>query len=315
MQGALATTAMLLPKYFIDTGINNSFFSLGGGINNSVTLLHTNDLHNQLLPHSFSNYSHLGGFEATANCISRLKNENENVVLLDAGDIYSGQVHDKDKYEKTLQLMMAAGYDATLPGNRDYDSGTDFLQECMHKSNLPLVNTNYSFAESWLRALHQPYKIVKRGSLKIGIVGAGIDMKGLTTPQVNGQVKYNNPLKQINATAAMLKEEKKCNMVICISHLGFKNKNKIDDITLASQSKNIDVIIGGHSHHFMQSPHIVLNSLQEEVIINHAGYGGMVLGNMNISFDDYGKKQQVIFNNLLIGASENKWAINQGANS
>ncbi|MEO7263796.1 MAG: metallophosphoesterase [Ferruginibacter sp.] len=315
MQGALATTAMFLPKYLLDTGNSGTFFLSGRGTGNSVTLLHTNDLHNQLLPHNYGNFSQLGGFEHTANCISRIKQEIDNVVLVDAGDVFSGKKEDQDKYEKTLELMMAAGYDAALPGNRDYEAGTDFLQEQMTKHNLPLLSTNYSFTESWLKNLHQPYKIVQKGDIKIGIVGAGIDMKDLAPAHVNEQVKCINPINSIYATATMLKEQKKCNLVICISHLGYKNKNKTDDISLASQSKNIDVIIGGHSHHFMQSPQIVLNRQQQEVIINHAGYGGMVLGNINIVFDDYGKKQQVSFNNLMIGTNENKWAINQYAST
>ena len=304
-QGALATTAMLVAKPFMTFGGEGSFLSFGKGNNNTITLLHTNDLHNHLEPLAHDIYSNMGGFEKTAEIISMIKNENNNVVLVDAGDIFCGNTDHQKEHETTLRMMRSAGYDAALLGNRDYEAGTDYLQEQWKKNNIPLVTSNYSYKDSWLKNLQQPYKIVRKGNIKIGIVGAGIDIKEMTP--VNDYVQYKDPVKELTVLATMLKEIKKCQLVICLSHLGYKNKKTIDDITLAAQSKNIDIIIGGHSHTFMQAPRIVLNQEQQEVVINHAGFGGMVLGNMTISFDDYGRKNKVDFNNLMIGTTNNKW--------
>jgi 5'-nucleotidase len=307
-QGALASAAMLVAKPFTSYAARNSFFSFNTGKGNQITLLHTNDLHNHLQPLTHNNFHQLGGFEKTAGMIFKLKEEQDNVILLDAGDIFCGNIQHLKEHKETLQIMRSAGYDAVLLGNRDYEGGTDYLQEQWQNTEIPLVASNYSFKNGWLKNAHVPYKIIQKGNIKIGIIGAGLNMKKITSTQVNEDVQFIDPIKELTAIATMLKQEKKCQLVICISHLGYKNKKTIDDITLASQSKNIDVIIGGHSHTFMQAPHIVLNQQQQEVIINHAGYGGMVLGNMNIFFDDYGNKSKVVFNNLMIGTTNNQWA-------
>lgn len=307
MQGAFASAAMLMPKPFMSFGRKGSFFSFGPRNDHSVTLLHTNDLHNHLKPVTHDMYSNMGGFEETVGIISKIKNEKNNVILVDAGDIFCGNMHHRKEYGTILQMMHSVGYDAALLGNRDYEAGTDFLQDQWPENDIPLVTSNYSFKDNWLRSLQHPYKIVHKGAIKIGIVGAGINMKGLVPAHVNDQVQYTDPVKKLVAIATMLKKEKKCQLVICLSHLGYKNKNAIDDITLAGQSKNIDVIVGGHSHTFMRTPQIVLNQEQQEVIINHAGYGGILLGNMKISFDGNGNRNQVTFNNLVVGTENNKW--------
>jgi len=307
IQGALAATAMLVVKPFMKFAGKKSILSSGQGNGNSITLLHTNDLHNQLGPVSHDIYSGMGGFEKTAGIISRIKNENNNVVLVDAGDIFCGNIRHQKEHEATLRMMQGLKYDAALLGNRDYEAGTDYLQEQWGNNPISLVASNYSFRDSWLKDLHQPYKIVQKGNIKIGIIGAGIDMKGLVASTVSDNVRHKDPVKYLTAVATMLKQDKKCQLVICLSHLGYRNKNRMDDLTLAVQSKNIDVIIGAHSHTFMSAPVIAMNREQHEVIINHAGYGGIVLGNMNISFDDDGNKSKVDFNNLMVGNANNKW--------
>lgn len=304
-QGTLATAAMLVGKPFMSFRETGSFLFSERGLGGNVMLLHTNDLHNHLAPLNHDVYSGLGGFETTARVISSIKQEHKNVLLLDAGDIFCGNSRHQTEQETTLQMMKSAGYDAVLLGNRDYEAGIDYLQEKWAKHNIPLVASNYSYKAGWLKNSQQPYKIVRKGTIKIGIVGAGIDMKGLAP--VSGSVQYNDPLKEVTTIATMLKQEEKCQLVVCLSHLGYKNKNAIDDITLAAQSKNIDIIIGGHSHTFMQAPQIVLNKHQQEVIINHAAYGGTVLGTMTISFDEHGIKSKVSFNNLMVGTENNKW--------
>ena len=303
-ESALAATALAIAKplkIFAGDGAAFSFFNA----QNSVTLLHTNDIHNLLSPVTFGARENLGGFEKTVSLISEIKSKKSNVLLFDAGDIFSGNMRDEKEHTLTLKMMRYAGYDAILPGNRDYQAGSDYLQQQLN--NMPLITSNYSYSDSRLKDLHQPYKIMYKGNIKIGIIGAGINMKGLVGGDVNGKIQYKNPIKELSSIAAMLKKEKKCNLVICLSHLGFKNKKATDDIVFAKQSKDIDVIIGGHSHTFMQSPCIVLNKQGQEVIINHAGYGGIALGNINISFDDDGYKNMVSFDNLMVGTKDNKW--------
>ena len=305
IQSTLATAGILMAKPFSAVGEGTPFFSFSNGDSNAVTLLHTNDLHNHLNSLSHEMYTNLGGFKNVANLIGSIKNKHSNVVLVDAGDIFCGNIHHQKEHKETLHMMSSAGYDAVLPGNRDYEAGTDYLQEQWQQNELPLVTSNYLFKDTWLKNVHQPFKIIQKGNFTIGIIGAGTNMHHMS--HVNDHVKYKDPVEDLNAIATMLKHDKKCNLVICLSHLGYKNKQAIDDIHLAMHSKNIDVIIGGHSHTFMQTPQVVLNQHQQEVIINHAGYGGMVLGNMHISFDGDGNKNKVIFQNLMVGTKDNLW--------
>jgi 5'-nucleotidase len=302
--GALATAAMLVAEPFTSLAKGKSMFPFAGSSkSNTITLLHTSDLHNQLSPVTDELYKGLGGLEKTASMIAQLKNENKHTVLLDAGDIFCGNTSFQHDHTATLQLMRSLNYDAALLGNRDYAAGTDYLQQQWHEKHVPLIASNYTFSNSWLKTLHLPYKIVQKGNTRIGIMAAGIDMNSLPGTNGNDHVQYKDPVKELNAIATMLRQKEKCQLIVCLSHLGYKNKSSMDDCRLATQSKNIDVIIGAHSHTFMTAPVIAMNSLKEEVIINHAGYGGIVLGNMNIGFDKDGRKNKLEFNNKLIGAS------------
>lgn len=293
----------------------NSFFS-PAGTGSSVRLLHTNDLHNQLRPlSSVGNYTGLGGFQKTAALIAGIKEKHDNVLLMDAGDISCGDTDRENEHNTIVQMMQACGYDAVLPGNRDYQAGPDFLHQQWNSSNISFINSNYRYSDNKVKNLHEPYKIVQKGNIKVGIIGAGINMQGLVASGFASTIQYTDPVNELSAIAAMLKKEKKCQLVVCLSHLGYKNEKAIDDLQLASQSSAIDVIIGGHSHTFMQAPQIVLNKQQQEVIINHAGFGGAVLGSIDIAFDDHGNKNMITVNNLMVGAPDNAWTRNHYTNA
>jgi 5'-nucleotidase len=295
VQSTLATTAMLIAKPFKTfAGISSSF---QGNAGNTITLLHTNDLFNTLSPVMDNGpYTGLGGFRQTTQLISQLRNESPNLVLLDAGNTFSGNTQHQDEHRETLQLMQAAGYDAILPGHHDLAAGTDFLNQQFTTHTIPVIVSNYRFADSGFQSRTSPYRIVWKGNIKTGIIGA-----------VNDCSSCDDPLKEMNELATLLKKEKHCDLVICLSHLGYTNRKAVDDITLAQQSTGIDIIIGGHSRTFMQRPAIVLNKNKEEVIINHAGHSGIVLGRMDIGFDEQRRKNKVVFQNMMIGMPGLKW--------
>lgn len=304
-QGALATSALLVakPVSMVSNSIGKGF--MPG--NNQITLLHTNDLHDNLLPVTHERYAKMGGFQKTSELIASIRKRNANTLLVDAGDISCGDASHSEEHKNLLKGMQRAGYDAALLGNRDYAGGTDLLKEYWQQSGIPLVASNYNFRDSQLGSLQQPYRIVQKGNIKIGIIGAGINMRGLVPGEVNDAVQYRDPVRDLTAISTMLKQQYHCQLVVCLSHLGYKNEKAIDDLTLAAQSMDIDIIIGAHTHTFMAAPQIVLNKQQQEVIINHAGYGGIALGNISISFDDDGNKNGLQFNNMLVGARGNKW--------
>jgi 5'-nucleotidase len=301
VQSTLATTAMLVARPF--KTFANIGSSCGGHSANNVTLLHTNDLFNKLSPVTgIDPYAGLGGFRQTTELIGKLRNQSPNMLLVDAGNTFSGNERQQDEHLETLQLMQSAGYDAMLPGHHDLSAGAGFLQQQFTTHTIPVIASNYRFADDDLQSRTSSYSIVWKGNIKTAIIGAG--QPGHTA---NDCGSCSDPIKEMNELALMLKNEKHCDLVICLSQLGYKNKKEVDDITLAQQSTAIDIIIGGHSRTFMQHPTIVLNKNKREVIINHAGHSGIVLGRIDIGFDEQRRKNKVVFQNMMVGTPDLKW--------
>jgi 5'-nucleotidase len=148
------------------------------------------------------------------------------------------------------------------------------------------VNCNYDFKDTLIENKVLPYKIYKKGGLKIGVTGVGIELKGLVPEKLYGKIKYNDPVENLNKVAAYLKQEKKCDLVICLSHLGYNYKEgKIGDLGLAPQTENVDLIIGGHTHTFLKEPTLVKNAVGKEVIVNQVGWAGLALGKIDFIFN------------------------------
>lgn len=283
-ESAFAATALALPRPFPFGSGNHSLFSPRK--NQSLTILHTNDIHCD------------PAFDRTAKQISDIKRKETNVLLVDAGDIFSGDLGEKSNHHYVTKLMQSAGYDAVLPGNHDFRAGLDYFEQHWQNIRIPLVVSNYSFENTNIKYLHQSYKILHKGDIRIGIIGAGINLNDLAPREVVNSIVYRDPVAPLSFIATRLKQEKKCHLVVCLSHLGFKNRSTIDDLELAAQSENIDIIIGGHSHTIMKTPSIVLNKQHREVIVNHAGCRGNALGNIQMSFNDKTEKTGVQFNNI-----------------
>ncbi len=252
----------------------------------SITILHTNDLHSQIdtFPMDHPRYPGLGGFSRIAEEIDRIRKLHSNTFLLDAGDIFQGSPYfNFFKGELEIKLMNKMGYDASTFGNHEFDNGMDELAKQISKANFPFLNCNYNLSETPLQNLHQPYKIIKKGKAKIGITGIGIDLNGLADPSNIKNLKYADPMSKVEETASHLKNSENCDLVICLSHLGYKYKtDKISDTFVANNTKNIDIIIGGHTHTFMDKPDTITNRHNKQVIVHQVGWGGLRLGVLQI---------------------------------
>ncbi len=152
-----------------------------------------------------------------------------------------------------------------------------------------------------------PYKIFKKGKLKIGVTGVGIEMQGLVPDTLFGNTKYLDPIQKANETAAMLKQKENCDMIICLSHLGYKyrEENKVSDIVLAKQTDNIDLIIGGHTHTFMEKPDVYKNKSGSDVIVNQVGWAGINLGRLDFNFSGVEKKKLAKAHTVVVGEKTN----------
>lgn len=267
-----------------------------------LTILHTNDVHSHIdpFPENHSRWANKGGFARRAELIRQIRQEQEHVLLFDSGDIFQGTPYFniyKGKLE--IDLMNKMQYDAATIGNHEFDNGIEALAESIQRARFPFVCSNYDVNQSVLNGLVVPHKIIKKGPLTIGIIGLGIELAGLVNPKSYKETIYNDPIAVANQQAAYLKQEMACDLVIALSHLGYRYKtNKVSDVVLANQSQHIDIILGGHTHTFMDAPDRVLNSDGQEVIVNQAGWGGIYLGRLDLELLSGPKKSVALVNSI-----------------
>jgi 5'-nucleotidase len=272
-----------------------------------LTILHTNDVHSRIdpFPANDPKYPNMGGVARRAALIKKIRGEEKNVLLLDAGDIFQGTPY-FNLYggELEFKLMSEMGYDASTLGNHDFDNGIDGLVKQMPNMNFPFLNANYSFSDTLLENKVNEYKIFRKGNLKIGVFGIGIELRGLVDPKLSGNILYNDPLVNANRISTLLKNEEKCDLVICLSHLGYKyNDKKVSDSVLAKESSNIDLVIGGHTHTFLDEPTLIINKEGKEVLIAQVGWAGIKLGRIDYYFDSKKRKKDLMLSTVKI--SEN----------
>ncbi len=260
-----------------------------------LIILHTNDVHSHIepFPSTDKRFPSQGGFAARAAVVQKIRCENKNVLLLDSGDIFQGTPYFNFYGGKLeLQLMSKMGYDAATLGNHEFDNGLNHLAEQIQYANFPFVVTNYEVKKTPLENKIFPWKIIQKGSLRIGIIGLGIRPDGLIASSNFGEVKYIDPLKVGDETAEILKTKKKCDLVIALSHLGLIMTTKIDDIKLAQNSHYIDMILGGHTHTFLEQPVLEKNLLDKTVSIHQSGWGGVKMERIDIVFEKNKKRDR-----------------------
>ena len=260
-----------------------------------LTILHTNDVHSRLdpFPMDGSMNAGKGGVAARAAIISQIRKEEEHVLLLDAGDIFQGTPYfNLYKGEPEMKAMRMMGYDAGIMGNHDFDAGMEnFVKQLGDHGKFPIIMCNYGFEGTPMEGLYQPYKIFQKGALRIGVTGVGIELEGLVPAALYGNTLYKDPVVNANRVAEELRKKHKCDMVICLSHLGDRyTENKISDESFAKASSNIDLIIGGHTHRFFDKPREYSNAEGRKVLVNQVGWGGLQLGRLDYVFSTAGAK-------------------------
>lgn len=270
-----------------------------------VSILHTNDLHCHIEPFGADNqkFAGKGGLARISAMVKRYKSENQNTLLFDAGDMFQGTpYYNYFKGELIMKLMSAVGYDAGTIGNHEFDDGLEGIFDSLPAANFPIINSNYDFSNTILAGKFPGWHIFKKSGIKIGVYGLGVELKGLVADKNFGKTVYNDPLKTAIEMEAFLKNEKKCDLVICLSHLGFQyRENKVSDLVLASETLMTDLIIGGHTHTLLEEPIVQLNKAGKQVIVNQAHWGGMVLGKIDFAFERSGKRKQLaVTNNIII---------------
>lgn len=256
-----------------------------------ITILHTNDVHSHIdpFPADDPRNPNMGGAARRATLIEQLRKENKNVLLLDAGDIFQGTPY-FNYYggELEFKIMTMMKYDLATMGNHDFDNGIDGFYKQLPHAGFEFVSANYDFRNTLLDGIVKPYKIFIKDGVKIGVFGLGIELKGLVDKKLYGETVYSDPIEVAHDMTRILKKEEKCDLIICLSHLGFTYKNdyeeKVSDLILARKTRYIDLIIGGHTHTFLNKPVIEKNLDEEPVLVNQVGCYGLNLGQIDFYF-------------------------------
>lgn len=283
IQKTAASTALM--------GLGMSLSSFKSTEVKQITILHTNDVHSHIdsFPADHPRNPNMGGAARRAAIIENIRLENPNVLLLDAGDIFQGTPY-FNYYggEIEFKLMSMMKYDLATLGNHDFDNGIDGFFAQLPHANFEFVSANYDFKNTVLDTLVKPYKIFIKNDIKIGVFGLGIELDGLVDKKMYKETRYINPVETAQEMTRILKKQERCDLVICLSHLGYKykdEKDKISDIKLAQLTKDIDLIIGGHTHTFLDKPTVLKNLVGEEVLVNQVGCYGINLGRIDFYFD------------------------------
>ena len=282
-----------------NTALSSAFLGLGGLSLSSfktdntkhLTILHTNDVHSYIdpFPPTHPKNPNMGGVARRAALIETIRKENPNVLLLDAGDIFQGTPY-FNYYggEIEFKLMSMMKYDLATIGNHDFDNSIEGLYNQLPNASFEFVNANYDFTNTIMYGHVKPYKLVCKDGIKVGVFGIGIELEGLVDKKNYKETVYHDPVSVSQDMARILKQEEKCDLVICLSHIGYQYKNepnKISDIRLATLTKDIDLIIGGHTHTFLDKPTIIKNAEGKDVLVNQVGCYGVNLGRIDFYFD------------------------------
>lgn len=254
----------------------------------SLRIVHTNDTHSCVMPihpnTADTTQANKGGFLRRVVVLKELREEAPDLLLFDCGDFSQGSAYyNLYKGEVEVKLMNAMRYDAATIGNHEFDFGMENLARIYRMAEFPIVCSNYGVQGTCLEGLVKPYVVLRRKGLKIGVMGLGPKLEGLVTKANYEGITYEDPIVAANRVAAVLKEDEGCDVVICLSHLGW-NIDGVDDSELVPESRHIDIVLGGHSHSYFEQPEVVNNADGKPVYCNQMGKNGRYVGTLTLDF-------------------------------
>ena len=256
-----------------------------------LIILHTNDVHSQItpqiLPRLIGDGQGLGGYQRREAYINEVvkKHGRKRVLILDGGDFSMGSSHYAIyRGDMEIELLNVLGYDAVCLGNHEFDRGHEELAHRLGNAKFDVLCANYNFSNSPIKNLVKPYTIVKKGGKKIGIIGLILDMKNMSMSKDGKNSSFLAPTDVLNRLAHELKAEHKCDLVIALSHCGLYTgrPNNPSDEQIAPLTENVDIIVGGHSHTYMEQMLTVKNKQGKDVIIVQAGANGEYIGRLDL---------------------------------
>lgn len=266
------------------------FTAVGAYAQKHLEVLHTNDTHSCIMPLNpnlaDTAVAGRGGFLRRVAMIKEERAKNPDLLLIDSGDFSQGSpFYTMFKGDVEVGLMNLMGYDAVTIGNHEFDFGLENMARIFKMAKFPVVCANYDFTGTCVEGLVKPYVIIKRNGLKIGLFGLSPQLEGLVDLSKCKGVTYLDPIEVGNRVAAELKHDKKCDVVICVSHLGWLRPDEMGDQKLLASSKDIDLVLGGHSHSYFKALRYVNNADGKAVPVDQNGKNAMYVGKLTLSFD------------------------------
>uniref|UniRef100_UPI004026D3E8 bifunctional metallophosphatase/5'-nucleotidase n=1 Tax=Prevotella sp. TaxID=59823 RepID=UPI004026D3E8 len=266
------------------------FTAVGAYAQKHLEVLHTNDTHSCIMPLNpnlaDTAVAGRGGFLRRVAMIKEERAKNPDLLLIDSGDFSQGSpFYTMFKGDVEVGLMNLMGYDAVTIGNHEFDFGLENMARIFKMAKFPVVCANYDFTGTCVEGLVKPYVIIKRNGLRIGLFGLSPQLEGLVDLSKCKGVTYLDPVEVGNRVAAELKHDKKCDVVICVSHLGWLRPDEMGDQKLLASSKDIDLVLGGHSHSYFKALRYVNNADGKAVPVDQNGKNAMYVGKLTLSFD------------------------------
>ena len=252
-----------------------------------ITILHTNDTHSQIdpVPPNDKLYPGKGGVARRATLVKRVRRQNPNTLLIDAGDVFQGTPYfNFYKGEVEYKAMSAIGYDAGTLGNHEFDNGVDALAAALKFANFDLLSANYDVRGTALEGRVKKYSVRTVAGVRIGLFGMGISPVGLITPANFKGITYQDPIVAVREVVNALRTTERCSLVIGMSHLGYyptPKEGEIGDSQVAASIDGIDFIASGHNHTFMAEPVSVRQPSGSETLIFQVGKSGIFVGRMD----------------------------------
>lgn len=274
-----------------------------------LTILHTNDQHSRIEPFdaSYSKNPNQGGFARRASLIQQIRRQEDNVLLLDSGDVFQGTPY-FNFYggELEFKLMSMMGYEASTMGNHEFDNGLQGFLKALPAAKFPFITSNYDFSNTILDGRTEKYKVLNKNGIKVGLFGLGVELEGLVGKNNYGETKYLDPVEIATDYTKFLRNEKRCDLVICLSHLGYEYReepSKISDVHLAAKTEGIDLILGGHTHTFFDEPRNFTNKAGRNVLVNQVGWAGLFLGRLDYYFNRNRSIKRISWNNQPVDST------------
>lgn len=258
--------------------------SVSAQADKELLIFHTNDMHSRVEPFSDDYQDTLlagkAGMVRRATFIRQQRKEHPDLLLFDSGDFSQGTpYYNMFKGEVEIKLMNAMKYDAGTIGNHEFDFGLDNMARLFKMADFPIVCANYDVRGTVLEGLVKEYTVIEREGVRIGVFGLGAPLDGLVAAHCYGNVKYEDPVSEAQRIADILKNQEKCDLIICLSHLGWM-EDQFSDIELIENTRNIDVVLGGHSHSYFTEPKFYKNLDGVDVPVQQMGKNAAFVGKM-----------------------------------